>query len=57
MLLQAPIHVSISHTTKFGWISSNGLGGDSTTDSGIHNIPPPPPPNTFFLKKEWDYIL
>ena len=26
-----PIHVSSSHT-KFGWISSNGLGGDSITD-------------------------
>ena len=26
-----PIYVSISHT-KFGWISSNGLGGDSVTD-------------------------
>ena len=26
-----PIHVSSSHT-KFGWISSNGLGGDSMTD-------------------------
>ena len=26
-----PIHVSISRT-KFGWISSNGLGGDSITD-------------------------
>ena len=26
-----PIHVSNSHT-KFGWISSNGLGGDSVTD-------------------------
>ena len=25
------IHVSNSHT-KFGWISSNGLGGDSVTD-------------------------
>ena len=25
------IHVSNSHT-KFGWISSNGLGGDSMTD-------------------------
>ena len=25
------IHVSNSHT-KFGWISSNGLGGDSTMD-------------------------
>ena len=26
-----PIHVSSSHT-KFGWISSNGLGGDSVTE-------------------------
>ena len=26
-----PIHVSNSHN-KFGWISSNGLGGDSITD-------------------------
>ena len=26
-----PIHVSNPHT-KFGWISSNGLGGDSVTD-------------------------
>ena len=26
-----PIHVSNSHT-KFGWISSNGLGRDSVTD-------------------------
>ena len=26
-----PIHVSNSHT-KFGWISSNGLGGDCMTD-------------------------
>ena len=26
-----PIHVSNSHT-KFGWISYNGLGGDSVTD-------------------------
>ena len=26
-----PIHVSNSHT-KFGWISSDGLGGDSMTD-------------------------
>ena len=25
------IHVTNSHT-KFGWISSNGLGGDSVTD-------------------------
>ena len=27
----SPIYVSNSHT-KFGWISSNGLGGDSITD-------------------------
>ena len=28
-----PIHVSNTHThTKFGWNSSNGLGGDSVTD-------------------------
>ena len=27
----SPIHVSNSHT-KFGWISSNSLGGDSITD-------------------------
>ena len=26
-----PIHVSNSHT-KFGWILSNGLGGDSVAD-------------------------
>ena len=26
-----PIHMSSSHT-KFGWISSNGIGGDSITD-------------------------
>ena len=26
-----PIHVSYLHT-KFGWISSNSLGGDSITD-------------------------
>ena len=26
-----PIHVSNSHI-KFGWISFNGLGGDSVTD-------------------------
>ena len=26
-----PIYESNSHT-KFGWISSNGLGGDSMTD-------------------------
>ena len=37
-----PIHVSNSHT-KFGWISSNNLGGDSITDrqtdGGDYNIP------------------
>ena len=33
MCVAHPIHVSNSHT-KFGWISSNGLGGDSVTDGG-----------------------
>ena len=42
-----PIHVSNSHT-KFGWISSNGLGGDSMTDGGDCNIP------DAFLKKLGD---
>ena len=50
-----PIHVSNSHT-KFGWISSNGLGGDSVTDGrtdgrtdgGDCNIP------DAFLKKRGD---
>ena len=54
-----PIHVSNSHT-KFGWISSNGLGGDSVTagptdgqtdwrtDGGNCNIP-----IVFFFKKAW----
>ena len=46
-----PIHVSNSHT-KFGWISSNGLGGDSITDrrtDGVaYNIP------FAFLKKRGD---
>ena len=45
-----PIHVSNSHT-KFGWISSNGLGGDSVTDrrtdGGDCNIP-----DAFFKKRE-----
>ena len=49
------IHVSNSHT-KFGWISSNGLGGDSVTDGrtdgrtdgGDCNIP------DAFLKKRGD---
>ena len=42
MLLHTPIHVSNSHT-KFGWILSNGLGGDSIKDrqkdGGDNNIP------------------
>ena len=46
-----PIHVSNSHT-KFGWISSNCLGGDSVTDrrtdGGDCNIP------EAFLKKRGD---
>ena len=29
--IAGPTHVNNSHT-KFGWISSNGLGGDSVTD-------------------------
>ena len=49
------IHVSNSHT-KFGWISSNGLGGDSVTDGrtdgqtdgGNWNIP------IAFFKKRGD---
>ena len=32
-----PIHLSNSHT-KFGLISSNGLGGDSVTDGADCNI-------------------
>ena len=31
------IHVTNSHT-KFGWISSNGLGGDSVTDGQTEAI-------------------
>ena len=53
-----PIHVSNTHT-KFGWISSNGLGGDSVTDGrtdgrtdgGDCNIP------NAFLKKRGDNEL
>ena len=53
--MKIPIHVSNSHT-KFGWISSNGLGGDSVTDGwrdgqtdgGDCNIP------DAFLKKRGD---
>ena len=33
-----PFHVSNSHT-KFGWILSNGLEGDSITDGRDYNIP------------------
>ena len=47
-----PFHVSNSHT-KFGWISSNGLGGDSgtdgRTDGGDCNIP-----DAFFKKERGD---
>ena len=50
-----PIYVGNSHT-KFGYISSNGLGGDSImdrrtyrqTDGGDYNIP------IAFLKKRGD---
>ena len=45
------IHVSNTHT-EYGWISSNGLGGDSVTegrtDRGDCNIP------DAFLKKHGD---
>ena len=45
-----PIHVSNLHT-KFGWISSNGLGGDSVIDGQMDGgdciIP------AAFLKKVW----
>ena len=56
-----PIYVSDSHT-KFGWISSNGLGGNNVTDGrtdrqsggrmdgGEFNIPIA---FFFFLKKAW----
>ena len=46
-----PIHVSSSHT-KFGWISSNGLGGDSVTDrrtDGQRRLQYP----RHFFKKAW----
>ena len=42
-----PIHVSNSHS-KFGWISSNGLGGDSVTD-GRRRLQYP----GCFFKKAW----
>ena len=41
-MVACPIHVSSSHT-KFGWISYNGIGGDSIADrqmdGGDYNIP------------------
>ena len=37
--------------TKFGWISSNGLGGDSITDGRDYNIP------LAFLKRRGDKNL
>ena len=43
-----PIHMSNSHI-KFGWISSNGLGGDSVTDGGDIARS-----QTLFKKKRWD---
>ena len=47
-----PIHVSNSHT-KFGWISSNGLGGGEwRTDGRMEAIAISP---TLFLKKRGDY--
>ena len=46
----APFHVSNSHT-KYGWISSNGLGGDSATDGRMDAIVISPSP---FLKKRGD---
>ena len=45
-----PICVRNSHI-KFGWISSNGLGGDSVTDGGHCNIP------DAFLKKSVGIIM
>ena len=45
-----PIHVSNSHT-KFGWISSNGLGEESVTDGPTEAIAISP---DAFLKKRGD---
>ena len=44
------IHVSDSHI-KFGWISSNGLGGDSVMDGRMEAISISP---SLFLKKHGD---
>ena len=46
-----PIHVSNTHT-KFGWISSNGLGGDSITDRRTDGRTRLQYPLRFF-KKAW----
>ena len=46
-----PIHVSNSHT-KFGWISSNGLGGDRMTDGRPDGQRRLQYPRRFF-KKAW----
>ena len=42
-----PIYVSNSHI-KFGWISLNGLGGDSITD-GRTDV------GDYYIKKRGDY--
>ena len=46
-----PIHVSNPHT-KFGWISVNGLGGDSVTDGRTDRRRRLQYPRRFF-KKAW----
>ena len=48
-----PIHVSNSHT-KFGWISSNGLGGDIVTEGQTEAIAISP---LLFKKKKCMGIL
>ena len=48
-----PIHVSNSHT-KFGWISSNSLGGDIVTEGQTEAIAISPSLFFFFLKKHGD---
>ena len=40
LAVACPIHVSNSHT-KFGWISSNGLGGDNGWPDGQAEYPLP----------------
>ena len=49
-----PIHVSNSHT-KFGWISSNGLRGDSITDRRMDERRRLQYPLRFF-KKAWGQL-